>query len=151
MSVTLNILDTWQDNGKTILEDSHALGQCVETAIIGHLFAHCSSRQARFSYWRSHKEKEVDLIVEMGGTLIPFEVKYQSQHLQERDVPGLTDLCLQKPSIQQAYVLTKAPQDIGKMENASTDTRFVRIPAALFCYWLGAADSAQKDILLRSP
>ncbi len=137
--------------GKTILEDSHALGQCVETAIIGHLFSHCSSRQARFSYWRSHKEKEVDLIVEMNGTLIPFEVKYQSQHLQERDVPGLTELCKQKPSIQEAYVLTKAPQDIGKMKTTSTDTRYARIPAALFCYWLGAADFAQKNILLRSP
>ena len=44
--------------GKTMLEDSHALGQCVETAIIGHLFSHCSSRQARFSYWRNQQVKK---------------------------------------------------------------------------------------------
>ena len=84
----------------------------------------------------------------MDGTLIPFEVKYQSQRLQERDVPGLIELCTQKASIQHAYVLTKAPQDIGLMGRASPADRCARVPAALFCYWLGAADFSQKNFLL---
>jgi predicted AAA+ superfamily ATPase len=125
--------------GKTILEDAHALSQCVETAIVGHLWSHCSANQARFSYWRNQKEKEVDLIVEMGGEIIPFEVKYQSQEVQMRDVSGLVDLCAQKPSIQYGYIITKAPQDIGPLQEKSLSKKIMKIPAALFCYWLGAA------------
>lgn len=134
--------------GKTILEDAHALSQCVETAIMGHLWSHCASNHARFSYWRNHKEKEVDLIVEMGSDIIPFEVKYQSQTVQTRDVAGLIDLCSQKTAIRYGYVLTKSPQDIGPLSEKSLAKKCMRIPASLFCYWLGAAESLQKNILI---
>jgi predicted AAA+ superfamily ATPase len=134
--------------GKTILEDSRALGQCVETAIIGHLWSHCASYQAKFSYWRNQKEKEVDLIVEMGDVTIPFEVKYQSQTVQNRDVIGLLDLCNQKSIIDYGYVLTKNPSDIGPLEQSSTSKKCMRIPASLFCYWIGASEFLQKNILL---
>jgi predicted AAA+ superfamily ATPase len=123
--------------GKTILEDAHALSQCVETAVIGHLFSHCAYNEARFSYWRNQKEKEVDLIVEMGNLIIPFEVKYQSQMVQARDVSGLIDLCNQKAAIQQGYIITKSPQDIGPLPENGLEKKTMRIPAALFCYWLG--------------
>lgn len=136
--------------GKTVLEDAHALSQCVETAVIGHLWSHCASNQARFNYWRNHKDKEVDLIVEIGTeNHIPFEVKYQSQIVQSRDVAGLIDLCGQKSSIQHGYVLTKAPQDIGLLEQKSMPKKCMRIPTSLFCYWLGAAEFMQKNMLLK--
>lgn len=125
--------------GKSILEDPLALSHCVETAIMGHLWAHCISKQARFSYWRNQKEKEVDLIVEMGTKLIPIEVKYKSQNAQARDLKGLIDFCHQKKSIQYGYIITKSPQDMGILQD-----RYMRIPAALFCYWLGAT-SLIKD------
>lgn len=134
--------------GKTILEDSTALSNCVETAIIGHLWSHCAFNQARFSYWRNKKEKEVDLMVEIGETLTPFEVKYQSQNVQVRDVPGLIDLCNQKSSIQHSYILTKSPQDIGPLQDPSSHKKHMKIPASLFCYWLGASEFEQKNILL---
>ncbi|HEY4254937.1 MAG TPA: ATP-binding protein [Chlamydiales bacterium] len=133
--------------GKSILEDMKALGQCVETAIVGHLWSHCASNQARFSYWRNQKEKEVDLIVEMGEVMIPFEVKYQSQTVQARDIPGLIDLCSQKSSVLHGYVITKDPQDIGPLQDKSLQKPIMRIPASLFCYWLGASEFAQKNIL----
>jgi predicted AAA+ superfamily ATPase len=129
--------------GKTILEDARALSQCVETAVLSHLWSHCAAHQARFSYWRGKKDKEVDLVVEMGEVIIPFEVKYQSQTVQMRDVPGLSDLCSQKPSVQYGYIVTKAPQDIGPLEQ-----KYMKIPAALFCYWLGASEFMQKNILV---
>lgn len=128
--------------GKTILEDAHALSECVETAVIGHFWSHCSSHQARFSYWRNQKEKEVDFMIEIGDSIIPFEIKYQSQMVQMRDVPGLADLCNQKPSIQYGYIITKAPEDIGPLQG-----KYMKIPAALFCYWLGAAEFTQKQVL----
>lgn len=128
--------------GKTILENPKALSQCVETSIIGHLWAHSSFNQARFSYWRNQKEKEVDLVVETENSLIPFEVKYQSQIVQARDVQGLIDLCNQKPSILHGYIITKDPHDIGLLQNI-----YMKIPAALFCYWLGSSEFTQENIL----
>lgn len=136
--------------GKTILEDSDALGKSVETAIIGHLWSHCAFNQARFSYWRNKKEKEVDLIVETGDIIIPFEVKYQSQKVQARDVPALIDLCNQKISIQHSYIITKSPHDIGPLQEASPECKHIKIPAALFCYWLGASEFIQKNLLYRT-
>lgn len=130
--------------GKTVIEDARALGLCVETSVIGHLWSFCSSREARLGYWRNQKEKEVDFIVEVEGRLIPFEVKYQSQSLQSRDVPGLIDLMNQKPSITKAYVLTKSPQDIGPLKDGS---KIMRIPTSLFCFWVGQAEFTQKNIL----
>lgn len=134
--------------GKSILEDTYALSQCVEAAIMGHLGSHCSSHQARFSYWRNQKEKEVDLVVEMGEMIIPFEVKYQSQIVQARDLSGLIDLCHQKTAIHKGYVITKTPQDIGPLKENSLEKKYMRIPASLFCYWLGAAEFVQKNVLL---
>jgi uncharacterized protein len=134
--------------GKNILEDEHELSQCVETAIIGHLWSHCASNQARFSYWRNHKDKEVDLIVEMGEAVIPFEVKYQSQSVQKRDVAGLLDLCKQKTSIQHGYIITKSSRDIGPLDEPFPQKKYMKIPAALFCFWLGASQIEQKNILI---
>lgn len=128
--------------GKTILEDFVALGKCVETAVTGNLSSHCAAIQARFSYWRNSKEKEIDLIIEIGERLIPIEVKYQSQPVQPRDLMGLYEFCRERTSIQHGYVITKNPQDIGPLQE-----KMMRIPASLFCYWLGAAEFIQKNIL----
>lgn len=134
--------------GKAILEDAIALGQCVETAVISHLWSHCSSHQAKFSYWRNQKEKEVDLMVEIGDVIIPFEVKYQSQPVQMRDLLGLVDLCSQKSSISHGYVITKDPKDIGLLEDQSLQKTYMKIPASLFCYWLGALEFSQKSLFI---
>jgi uncharacterized protein len=133
--------------GKTILEDALALSNCVETTVMAHLSAHSSSNQARFSYWRSTKEKEVDLVIEMEGQILPFEVKYQSQPVQRDDISGLIDLCRGKPSIQYGYVLTKLPQDIGPFMQKNHSTPLMKIPASIFCYWLGESEIDQKSIL----
>lgn len=134
--------------GKSILEDVKSLSQCVETAIIGHLWSHSAFNQARFSYWRNQKEKEVDLLVEMGELIVPFEVKYQSQEVQARDIPGLIDLCNQKPSILHGYIITKDPKDIGLLKDQSLRKTCMKIPACLFCYWIGASEFVQKNILV---
>lgn len=129
--------------GKTILEDSDVLGRCVETAIMGHLWAHSATNHARFSYWRNPKNKEVDLIVELGEKLIPIEVKYHSQMVQQRDLIGLIEFCKEKANVENGYVITKQSQDLGLFQD-----KIVRIPAALFCFWLGAAEFSNKNILV---
>lgn len=134
--------------GKTILENPLALSQCVETAMIGHLLSHSNIQHARFTYWRSPKNKEVDLLVEMDGVLVPFEIKYQSQAVQKRDIRGLIELSDQKSAIKCSYVVTKSPADLGAIEGLEEHKKCVKIPASLLCYWLGEAQFVQKNILV---
>lgn len=128
--------------GKAILEDPAALGVATETAVFKHLFARYYAQNVRFTYWRGKKDREVDLVAEVGGQLIPFEVKYRAQHTGLRDLKGLLELCQQK-SIGRGYVVTKSLDDFGAIkELPDTNTRIMRIPAPLLCYWMGASELA---------
>lgn len=136
--------------GKSVLENPYALSQCVETSIIGHIWSHCRVNQARFSYWRSPKgKKEVDLILETGRLVLPLEIKYQAQIVQARDVPGLIEFIEKKDSIIQSIIVTKTPSDFGSIKIDSQGKRVIsKIPACLFCFYLGQAEFNQKNILL---
>ncbi len=137
--------------GKAILEDAAALGVATETAVFKHLFARYYAQNVRFSYWRGKREHEVDLVAEVGGELIPFEVKYRAQHAGARELKGLIELCKAK-RIARGYVVTKSLDDFGTMQgmpvpapDAAPDaptvaTQIMRIPAPLLCYWMGATE-----------
>jgi len=127
--------------GKSLLEDSTALGIATETAVFKHLFAHYRTQSIRFSYWQGKKAREVDIVAEVDEQLIPFEVKYRNQHVATGDLKGLMELCNQK-SIQYAYVITKSFTDFGLLANfsSSNQTQIMQIPAALLCYWMGASE-----------
>lgn len=134
--------------GKTILEHADALGTCVETCVFAHLAAHNNLIDARFSYWQNAKSKEVDLIVEVADQLIPFEVKYQSQSVNVNDVAALIEFCQRKSTMNRGYILTKSAQDIGLLPSSSA--QLMRIPAPLFCYWMGESELSQKRNLFKS-
>jgi predicted AAA+ superfamily ATPase len=126
--------------GKGILDDPAALGVATETAVFKHLFARYYAQNVRFTYWRGKKDKEVDLVAEVGGQIIPFAVKYRSQHTGLRDLKGLLELCQQK-SIDRGYVVTKSLDDFGPIADLpDTNTKILRIPAPLLCYWMGASE-----------
>lgn len=130
--------------GKAILDDPAALGVATETAVFKHLFARYYAQNVRFSYWRGKKDREVDLVAEVGGQIIPFEVKYRAQHTGLRDLKGLLELCRQK-AIDRGYVVTKALDDFGTIDLDAADlpdttTRILRIPAPLLCYWMGESE-----------
>jgi len=126
--------------GKSVLEDPAALGVATETAVFKHLFARYYPQNVRFSYWRGKKDREVDLVAEIGGQIIPFEVKYRAQHTGLRDLKGLLELCQQK-SIDRGYVVTKSLDDFGPVGNLpETSARILRIPAPLLCYWMGESE-----------
>jgi hypothetical protein len=138
--------------GKAILEDAAALGVATETAVFKHLFARYYPQNVRFCYWRGKKDREVDLVAEVGGEIIPFEVKYRAQHTGARDLKGLVELCAQK-RISRGYVVTKSLDDFGVMtglpqpaaEGAQPPAQIMRIPAPLLCYWMGAAEIATES------
>jgi uncharacterized protein len=132
--------------GKAMLDDPTALGTATETAVFKHLFARYYAQSMRFTYWRGKKDREVDLVAEVNGEIIPFEVKYRSQHTGARELKGLMELCEQK-NISRGYVITKELDDFGLMTGLpaintanTTPTQIMRIPAALLCYWMGATE-----------
>lgn len=136
--------------GKTIIENSKALGNSVETAIFSHLKAHSATNHARFSYWKDAKNKELDLIIEIAEELIPLEIKYQSQITTPDEVQGLISFCRLKNSIKQGYIVTKMAQDIGLLETSVSSAKIMRIPASIFCYWLGESEILQKSVFVGS-
>ncbi len=131
--------------GKAILEDPAALGVATEAAVFKHLFARYYAQNVRFTYWRGKRDREVDLVAEVDGKIIPFEVKYRAQRTGLRDLKGLLELCQQK-SIDRGYVVTKSLDDFGTIaELPDTNTRILRIPAPLLCYWMGESELAPEQ------
>jgi hypothetical protein len=88
--------------------------------------------------------------MEMADNLIPLEVKYESQNITFKDIQGLIYFCLQRKSIQYGYVLTKAPYDIGLLDTKDklNSAQIMRIPASIFCYWLGESEIEGKSIFV---
>jgi predicted AAA+ superfamily ATPase len=134
--------------GKSIIDDPAALGVATETAVFKHLFARYYSQNVRFTYWHGKKDREVDLVAEIGGQLIPFEVKYRAQHTGARELKGLIELCEQK-KIGRGYVVTKSLDDFGLMtglpQTGETASQIMRLPAPLLCYWMGASELNQPE------
>ncbi len=133
--------------GNSLLEDPIALGIAVETAFFKHVFARYYSRSAGFSYWRGKSDREVDIVAEVEGRLIPFEVKYRSQHTGAGELKGLTEFCETRQA-PRGYVITREMQDFSiltleKEVNTRTGKapiRIAKIPAPLACYWLGKTE-----------
>ena len=79
------------------------------------------------------------MVAEVGGELIPFEVKYRAQHTGARELKGLVELCHSK-RIERGYVVTKSLDDFGLMQGLAAGTQVMRVPAPLLCYWMGATE-----------
>lgn len=62
----------------------------------------------------------MDLVSEVDGAAVPFEVKYRSQHTGLRGLKDLLELCSQK-KIERDYVVKRVLDDFGVMGDAATD------------------------------
>ncbi|MFZ4540221.1 MAG: ATP-binding protein [Rickettsiales bacterium] len=123
--------------GRSVIDDTKALGIAAEAATLKHLYARYYKNDIRFSYWRGKKDAEVDLVAEMGSDVVPFEVKYRTQQTQEKDLKGLHQFCKEK-KVTRGYVVTKSPQDFGLLaQRDKTAPPIFKVPAALLCYWMG--------------
>ncbi len=131
--------------GTSILDDLIALGIAIETSVFKHLFAHWN-QNVRFTYWHGDKNHEVDLVMEDGNKIIPFEIKYRTQHTGARDLKGLIELC-RKKSLKHAHVITKSLDDFGLLNDTHLpETKIMKIPASLLCYWTGKLELSQKSL-----
>ncbi len=136
--------------GRELLEHPVRLGNAVETAFFKHVFTRYYPQNPRFSYWKSgSKGEEVDLIADLPGRAVPFEVKYQDTEIDGRKLKGLR-LFLEKYKVEQAYVITQRQQDFRVLELTSAQkekggegkkllSQVLAIPAPLACYWLSEA------------
>lgn len=125
--------------GKSLLEDSNALGRAVETAFFKHVFTRYYERSVGFSYWRGKHDREVDIIADLGVRLVPFEIKYRApQHTGLGDLKGMIDFCAEH-KIETGYVITREMTDfqVTRVDHNEVKTRLLKIPAPLACYWLG--------------
>lgn len=148
----------------TGLMTPEALGAAVEAAVYRHLSAHCQNLGGRIYYWREDQRHEVDFVVQSGArlpgdggntapageSLLPIEVKYRHREMGQRytkkDLSGLLAFCAQK-KVRRAYVVTRHPWDLGPQTlplPGGGELEIMRIPAALFCYWLGQAESSWR-------
>lgn len=128
--------------GKSLLEDPAAMGAAVETAFFKHVFTRFYQQSVGFSYWRGKKDHEVDMIAEVEGRLVPFEVKYRNQATGWSDLKGMVEFCGQK-KVDLGYVITKEMADFGVMERemeSGVKLRLLKMPAPLACYWLGKSE-----------
>jgi len=128
--------------GKALLEDADGLARAVETAFFKHVFTRYYSRSIGFSYWRGKNDREVDIIADLDGTLIPFEVKYRPPgHTGLADLKGMTEFC-DTHGVERGYVITRELADfkVQAVPQTKVATRLLNIPAALACYWLGRSE-----------
>lgn len=127
--------------GEEILGDPEELGVVVETTVLRHLIAFHYQDTPRVMYWREPKtEKEVDVIVQSPRYTLPAEVKYrESPALGEKS--GLASFC-QKEKVTHAYWVTKREDDFGLETVGNLATKFMKVPAHIFCYLLGQAERA---------
>jgi predicted AAA+ superfamily ATPase len=102
--------------GKGLLEDPNALGRAVETAFFKHVFTRYYARSIGFSYWRGQQDREVDIIADLDGRLVPFEVKYRAQeHTGIGGLKGLLNFCAEH-QVEKGYVITREMTDFQIMD-----------------------------------
>jgi uncharacterized protein len=131
--------------GRSIIDDPQALGVAAEAAVLKHLFARYYRQNVHFTYWRSKKDHEVDLIAEAAGHVIPFEVKYRSSPTESRGLRGLIAFCNERKT-NRGYVITKSLDDFRLLAQKNLDaSQIFCIPATLLCYWMGEMELRQQQ------
>ena len=127
--------------GRAMLQDAAAVSRAVETAFFKHVFTRYYDFNVGFAYWRGRKNEEVDIVADVKGRLVPFEVRYSHQHTGAGDLRGLIAFCSEK-KVPRGYAVTREMSDFGvlPLEDTPTGTRILKIPAPLACYWLGRSE-----------
>lgn len=129
--------------GKDLLGDRIRLGAAVETAVVRHILGYYDRGSAGFSYWRGKRDLEVDVVAEIQGQIIPFEVKFQEGRVDLESLKGLRAFCREK-ALSLGYVITRDMSDFeviadSQGSQARGECRFLKIPAPLACLWLSGS------------
>lgn len=84
-------------------------------------------------------DQEVDIIADVGNRLVPFEVKYRPPGSIK--LKGLIEFCGER-KVELGYVITHDLTDFGEVPVKAKlpNSRILKIPAPLACYWLGKSE-----------
>lgn len=132
--------------GRALLEDDQALGVAVETAFFKHVYTRYYAQSISFSYWRGKRtEAEVDVIANIEGRLVPFEVKYRARATGAAELKGLAQFCAER-KVERGYAITKTLTDfsIARVTTKEGDIEVAKVPAPLACFWLGKSELALR-------
>jgi predicted AAA+ superfamily ATPase len=125
--------------GEETLNDPREMGVIVETTVLRHLYAFHYWETPQITYWRdSSSGKEVDVVVRGPEYILPVEVKYRTRAALSPD-QGIIDFA-RREGVRYAYWVTQRESDFGLTRFPDLRTRFLRIPAHIFCYVLGQAE-----------
>jgi predicted AAA+ superfamily ATPase len=126
--------------GQDILENAEEMGAIVETTVLRHLYAYHYRDNPKIVYWRDPaRNKEVDIIVQSPAYTIPVEVKYREDaRISAQD--GIPVYCAQE-QVKRAYWVTRREEDFDFQDFPETSLRVLRIPAHIFTYLLGQAET----------
>jgi len=80
----------------------------------------------------------VDIIVRSPKYVIPVEVKYRGSPSFGPN-EGLVRFCASN-DVERAYWVTERQEDFGLLDFPGISTRFLRVPAHIFCWLLGQAE-----------
>jgi len=130
--------------GEEALRDPTELGIVVETAVVRHLLGFRYWEIPRLSYWRdSATGKEVDVVVRGPNRVVPVEVKYRATAPLGPD-EGIVHFC-RNERVSHAFWVTQREADLGVVQFPGLETKFLRIPAHIFCYLLGQAEQPTES------
>jgi len=110
-----------------MVENSVELGRCAEAVAHDHIkrLAFClePTREPRTYYWRDRAGNEVDIITELRGKRVPFDVRYR-ETIDKKDTKALNAFLDENPGCRCGVLLTK--------RRFGVDGRVVMIPLWLF-------------------
>lgn len=93
-----------------LLENPVELGRCAEAVAHDHIkrLAFCLEpvREPRTYYWRDRAGAEVDVVVEMRGKRIPFDVRFR-ERIDKGDLKALNLFLEENPECEHGILLTK--------------------------------------------
>ncbi len=108
-------------------DDEVQLGKCAEAAAMDHIrrlkFCMEPTATIRTYYWTGRRGSEVDVVVDLLGKAVPFEVKFR-RSIRRADTKGLHDFLKEHPKSPFGVLLTK---DTLRMEDG-----VVMVPLWLF-------------------
>lgn len=138
--------------GAYVLRDRTTAGFAVECMAFNHINQLSKSSMGPVCYWKDRtRKREVDFTLVMEDETVPIEIKYSKAIDLQSDLRGLVELHDSK-GFSKGYLVTDSVEDIGPAEPIShmgkPEGKVMRIPALLFCYWLGMFDH-RGDLSMR--
>lgn len=125
--------------GTELFEDPEDLGHVVETTALRHVLAYSFTDLPEITYWREPRtDHEVDFVYTTPRVKIPFEIKFRDGG-GEGIPTGLAEFCRQELP-KRAYVVTRKSEDFRVVQEETSKSKILRVPAHVFTYLLGASE-----------